>query len=268
LLATVQMIDIRIGILRPELTLRVPAAEDSLPVVRQALRSLGETVQAETEALEDAELALTEALANAVEHAYDAGEGDVLVNFDPREGDMVITVRDRGAGMPREVRRSSGGRGFGLSMIEGIAKRMEIRTVEGTEVEMEFGLGTPDAETVDGAAPGVEPAERILRRLVAVIAAQRDMSSERLMEALLVAELVARNALRYLVGDHVEIGLVDAGEGFELSIGPLEEGGATAMIADTEVPVVGSIVERLVDEVRVQPAGDFERLVIQLQPRG
>ena len=268
LLATVQMIDIRIGILRPELTLRVPASEDSLPVVRQALRSLGETVAAETEALEDAELAVTEALANAVEHAYPDGDGDVIVRFEPRERDMLVTVRDHGEGMPSDVRRSSEGRGFGLSMIEGIAKQVEIREDEGTEVEMEFMIGRPVTETVDGGAPGVEPAERILRRLVAVVAAQRDMSSERLVEALLVAELVARNSLRYLVGDHAEIGLTNSGEGFELAIGPLEQGGAMAMVSDTEVPVVGSIVERLVDEVKVQPTGDHERLVVQLQPRG
>ena len=268
MLATVQMIDIRIGILRPELTLRVPATEDSLPVVRQALRSLGETVKAQAEALEDAELALTEALANAVEHAYEGGEGDVLVTFDPRDEEMVVTVRDHGSGMPAEVRRSSGGRGFGLSMIEGIARRVEIRDVEGTEVEMHLGLGRPDIETVDGGAPGVDPAERILRRLVAVVAAQRDMSSERLVEALLVAELVARNSLRYLAGDQVEIGLVEAGPGFELSIVPLEDGGARSMLSHTEVPVVGSIIERLVDDVRVQPTGDYERLILKLQPRG
>jgi len=124
-------------------------------------------------------------------------------------------------------------------MIEGIAQEVDIRDVDGTEIEMQFGLGRPDVETVDGGAPGVDPAERILRRLVAVVAAQRDMSSERLVEALLVAELVARNSLRYLIGEHVEIGLAEAGDGFELTIGPLEEGGAQAMIVDTEVPVVG-----------------------------
>ena len=57
------------------------------------------------------------------------------------------------------------------------------------------------AETVDGGAPGVDPTERLLRRLVAVAAAQLDMPSDRVVEALLVAELVARNALRYLTGD-------------------------------------------------------------------
>ncbi len=64
------MIVIRIGIVRPDLHLTVPAEDDSLPVVRQVLRSLGETVDAEEAALEDAELAVTEAMANAVEHAY------------------------------------------------------------------------------------------------------------------------------------------------------------------------------------------------------
>ncbi len=75
------MIDIEIGIVRPELTLQMPADQDTLPLVRQALRSLGETVDADIEALEDAELAVTEACANAVEHAYADGKGDIEVRF-------------------------------------------------------------------------------------------------------------------------------------------------------------------------------------------
>ena len=86
---------------------------------------------------------------------------------------------------------------------------------------------------VDGSVPGVEPAERILRRLVAVVAAQRDMSSERVMEGLLLAELVARNALRYLIGDTVSVHIDLVDSGFELRVGPLEPGGAQAVIADS-----------------------------------
>ena len=63
--------------------LRVPASQDSLPLVRQALRSLGETVDADLDALEDAELAVTEAMANAVEHAYEGKAGEVRVTLDP-----------------------------------------------------------------------------------------------------------------------------------------------------------------------------------------
>ncbi|MDQ3435643.1 MAG: ATP-binding protein, partial [Actinomycetota bacterium] len=58
-----QVIDIEIGIFRSDVRLELTASEDSLPVVRQTLRSIGETIEADEEALEDAELAVTEALA-------------------------------------------------------------------------------------------------------------------------------------------------------------------------------------------------------------
>ena len=99
------MIDIEIGIVRPELTLQMPADQDTLPLVRQALRSLGETVDADLEALEDAELAVTEACANAVEHAYADGEGDIEVRFTPRR---VRAEGQRG----RPGRRHPGGHSF------------------------------------------------------------------------------------------------------------------------------------------------------------
>jgi len=262
------MIEIEIGILRPELTLRVPASGDSLPVVRQALRSVGETVAAERELLEDAELAVTEACANAVEHAYGGGEGDVFVTFTPHEADLVVIVRDEGIGMPDEI-RSSEGRGFGLSMIEGIATRMDVRGGDGTEVEMQFPLGRSEIETVDGAAPGIDPSERVLRRVMAVVAAQLDMSSERVIETLLIAELVARNALRHLSGDATQVAIDREGDGFEISIGPLEEGGGDAVVADTDIPMVGPVIGKLADDVRVEAAGsNTERLVVRIGPRG
>ncbi len=252
-----QVIDIEIGIFRSDVRLELTASEDSLPVVRQTLRSIGETIEADEEALEDAELAVTEALANAVEHAYpDADErGPVRISFLPIDEEMLVSVRDFGRGM--DVSAGSGGKdapGYGLPMIEGIARRVDIRAADGTEIEMTFALGTANASatTVDGAAPGLLPAERILRRVVAVVAAQVDMSVERVMEALLVVELVARHGLRYLVGEHVKI-RVTRGEGaFDLRLGPLEESGALRVVKDTDVPVVGSVVQRLSEDVRVE----------------
>jgi anti-sigma regulatory factor (Ser/Thr protein kinase) len=252
-----QVIDIEIGIFRSDVRLELTASEDSLPVVRQTLRSIGETIEADEEALEDAELAVTEALANAVEHAYpDADErGPVRISFLPIDEEMLVSVRDFGRGMDGSA--GSGGKdapGYGLPMIEGIARRVDIRAADGTEIEMTFALGTANASatTVDGAAPGLLPAERILRRVVAVVAAQVDMSVERVMEALLVVELVARHGLRYLVGEHVKI-RVTRGEGaFDLRLGPLEESGALRVVKDTDVPVVGSVVQRLSEDVRVE----------------
>ena len=261
-----QVIDIQIGILRSDVRLELPASEDSLPVVRQALRSVGETVEADVEALEDAELAVTEALANAVEHAYSEEAGTVHVSVCARDEEMVVSVRDFGRGMAASADRARDDPGYGLSMIEGIARRVDVRSAGGTEIEMTFGLGVANAK-VDGAAPGIAPAERILRRVVAVVAAQVDMSVERVMEALLVVELVARHGLRYLIGEHAKI-RVTRGEGsLDLRLGPLEKGGARNVVQDSDVPVVGSVVERLADDVRVEKVrhGDIDCEYLQLR---
>lgn len=261
------MIDIEIGILRPELTLNMPADPDTLPLVRQALRSLGETVDADVEALEDAELAVTEACANAVEHAYGGEAGEVVVTLRPEDSVMQVSVADRGVGISQEVRAGANGRGFGLPLIESIATHVEFEPCEGTDIRMTLPLGRSDQPVVDG-APGIEPAERILRRLVAVVAAQLDMSTERVMEGLLLAELVARNALRHLVGDRVQVSIEGVDAGFELRVGPLEAGGAGAVIADSEVPVVGSVVEKLADEFRTDYEDGAEHLALRIDPRG
>jgi serine/threonine-protein kinase RsbW len=268
--ASATMIEVEFDILSPHVHLQVPAVEDSIPVARQALRSLGETIAAEREALEDAELALTEACANAVEHAYGEEGGKVVVTMAPHEDEMHVSVRDFGRGIPPAVAADAEPRGFGLAMIEGLARHVQIRREGGTEVSMAFPMGLADATTVDGSVPGVEPAERVLRRLVAVVAAQSDMASERLMEALLVAELVARYGLRHLIGERVRIRLERTGEGFDLQIGPLEPGGADAVVTESEVPGIGSIVDRLADGVRMETEDldgvEVEFLVLHMDP--
>jgi serine/threonine-protein kinase RsbW len=266
-----RVIDIEIGVVAPELRLWVPASGDSVPVVRQALRSLGDAVAARREPLEDAELAVSEACANAVEHAYPQGHGTVIVTLRPGEEDLHVSVRDYGVGMPADARGHREGRGFGLPLIEGMAREVHISNSEGTVVAMAFGMGPPEVETVDGGAPGTTPAERILRRLVAVVGAQADMPTDRLMEALLVSEIVARHALAYLVGDRVHVRFTRAGEAFELRVGPLEANCAEAVVADSEVPVIGPLVSRLADEVRVERGQvegvECEYLALRLGPR-
>lgn len=247
------MIEVEVAIVEPGVLLRVPAVEDSLPVVRQALRALGDTVGAEREALEDAELALTEACANAVEHAYPDGEGIVEVSLESGEHDMVVSVRDFGQGMDAAPGRTgSSGRGYGLVMIESIARKVQVGEEGGTEVTMTIGLGKSPVTTVDGAAPGLQPAERVLRRLVAVLAAQVDMPVDRTLEALLVSEMVARGSLRRIVGDRVRLRLSRGSSAIEMRVGPLEQRGARAAVQESEVPGIGAVVERLADGIEVQ----------------
>jgi hypothetical protein len=64
----------------------------------------------------------------------------------------------------------------------------------------------------------------------------------------------------------VHIDFVDAG--FELRVGPLEPGGALAVVADSEVPVVGSVLDKLADEVRTDVHDDAEYLTLRVNPRG
>jgi len=264
------VIDIEIALDRPELRLQVPAKEESLPVVRQALRSLADTVDARREALEDAELALTEACSNVVEHAYPGADGEIEVSLLSREAEVLARVRDSGCGMAAREPDRLAGRGYGMAMIEAIARSIEVRVEDGTEIAMTFDVGAHGA-AMNGVVTGEQPCERILRRLVAVVAAQADMPVDRMMEALHVAELLARHGLPRLVGDRVRIRIARDGDAFALRLGPLEEQGAAATVRDSEVPVVGSLLERLSDGVRVEhePADglDCEYLELRIEPR-
>ncbi len=260
------MIEIDIAIERPDLELRLPAERDSLPVVRQALRSLGEAVDADVGSLEDTELAVTEACANAIEHAYDNGPGTVDVSLAPQPSSMLVTVRDRGRGIPDADTARARDRGFGLSMIEGIAADVQIRPghERGTDVAMTFDMGVQPLSLNGHKRPDAAPAERIARRVVAVIAAQTDMPSDRLVESLLVVELAARHSRRYLVGEHIQMSLDRLERGFDVRIGPLVPDGALALVRESELPVVGAVIERLSDAVTVEQTPDGERLSLRI----
>jgi len=265
--------EVEIDVYQPNLRLRVPAIEDSLPVARQVLRALGDTVAAEADALEDAELALTEACANAVEHAYPDRDGMMEITLSPQGDSMLVSVRDFGKGMPPAGADPPGGRGHGLMMIEGIARAVEIRGDDGgTEVAMTLGMGEPVHQSVDGAVPGVQPAERVVRRLVAVVAAQSDMPMDRTLEALLVSEMAARNSLRRLVGDHAKLRVTRSASNVELRFGPLEEHGGEAAVRESDVAAIGPVVERLSDGVRTEreraQGVEVEYLVLSIGPRG
>jgi serine/threonine-protein kinase RsbW len=251
-----RMIEMQLGLEQSELKLSLPAEEDSLPVVRQALRSLGETVGAQPESLEDAELAVTEACANVVEHAYPGACGAVEVTLCPSAAGIEVSVRDFGRGMPDASGFADGDRGYGLALIEGVASRFDVRHDGGTELAMHFGLESDGSAPVAGAVAAGDPSERILRRLVAVIAAQADLPTDRMVEALLVAELVARHGLAHLVGACLRIGIERTDGGFTLRVGPLEPGGARAVVAASGVPVVGLVIERLADTVSTETRPD------------
>lgn len=235
---------------RPRLDLKLAAEKESLPLVRQALRAFGESAAVDTDALHNAELAVTEGCTNVVRHAY-RHRGRMEVSLDARHDDLLAIVRDHGRGMPAsrfEMGRKGGG--LGLSVVEGLANQMEVRSERrrGTEVLMvlPFAASGPQPEPGQARAGALE---HVVRRIVAMAGAQADMTPDRIVEALLVAELMVSHACGELLGNKVAVTLRRLPESVELRVGPLEPGGAAAVLRKAEVPVLGSVIERLADRL-------------------
>jgi serine/threonine-protein kinase RsbW len=254
---------------RPRIEMRLRSHRDVLPVVRQALRGVGESVDTPTAALQDAELAITEACANAVRHAYRAGGGPIEVTIEARPTELLAVVRDRGKGMRGTHGRRSPyrrGDGLGLSVIESVAKDVQIRSEVGVGTEVAMALHGPAPDAVDGAQIACLAAEHVVRRLVAMIAAQADLPPERITEALLASELVARHALSQLEGDVLCVRVERRVHGVDLWVGPLATDGAASVLERTGLPELGSVVERLADRVWKVPApgarGSGEQLAV------
>ena len=267
------MIEVQIALPGPELTLALPAREASVPIARQALRAQGQALGADEAVLEDAELAVTEAAANVVEHAYGDGEDGVLeIAIRPRPTQLLVSVRDRGGGMESAAPHArEGDRGFGLPIITSVSTETAIKDLDGggTDVQMTFDLGVDAVPAADDLSTASDAVERVVRRLVAVIAAQGEMSSERIVEGLLVAELVTKHAFEQLVEEQARLELESLAGGFELRVGPLRVGGGAEVIAASELPAVGPVIAQLCDEFRVEPSdggspAGAERLVVRV----
>jgi serine/threonine-protein kinase RsbW len=247
------LVEIEIDSDRSAVDLRATADKDGLPLVRQALRALGQSVGADSEAVQDTELALTEACANVVRHAYPAGHGMLDVGIEAHPSSLVATVRDQGMGMSARDAPAQPVGGLGLKVIDAVASEVTIRTGEGlgTEVSITVDL----AEPADGAGPGGRPlTERVARRVVAIVAAQSELPPSRITEALLVTELVVRHVGAHQIGPRLKLRVRRGESCVELFVGPLLPGGAAAIVDTTELPTLGSVVTRLADAVwRVPP---------------
>jgi serine/threonine-protein kinase RsbW len=118
----------------------LPASPENIAVVRRLLCALGETLQIDTELLEDLRLAVTEACTNVVRHAYgDDEQGTIELVLTPIEDGVRVVVGDRGRGLgPSPDTR---GPGLGLPLIAALADSVEIeRRAPGTgsRVAMSF----------------------------------------------------------------------------------------------------------------------------------
>jgi hypothetical protein len=103
----------------------------------------------------------------------------------------------------------------------------------------------------------------VLARVVGALAARRDLSIERVSDAVLVTDAIAAAAPSRFSDGRVRLGLEDLKGGIELRMGPMKPGAATEIRRELEVPDVGGSLEALADELTVDQSDDGEYVIIR-----
>src|SRR5438270_14069311 len=125
----------------PDVRVVLPNRAENVAIVRQALTGVADAMQLENGVLSDIKTAVSEACNNVVLHAYDGREGPLEVYVCPTEDELDVVVRDEGLGIqPHLPEPDAGVQGVGLSLIQALTDRVEVRgsAGEGTEVRMGF----------------------------------------------------------------------------------------------------------------------------------
>jgi serine/threonine-protein kinase RsbW len=255
----------------------LPARAENVAVVRHALAGLADRIGMDEPGIADLKTVVTEACMNVVVHAYPAEEPGLLEVEATQELDgLTVVVRDYGMGIrPRpDVDRPS--LRIGLTLIAALSKSFEIKggVDRGTEIRMHLPL---QARSEDEAAPAVaartadETEMRvghpdlvgpILSRTLGALAARRDITVDRLADAMLLSDAISAGAPQGFEGGQVRLCIADREEGVVLRIGPMKGGGGERLRASLELPEVGGTLETLADEVRVEERDEGDFLVI------
>ncbi len=270
----------------PAVRLLMPALPANVALVRQALAGLTDELGVEPARAADMKIALTEACTNVVVHAYGEEPGPLEVTMAVEHGRLVLGVRDHGSGLhPLPGRDEGAPLGFGLALMASLADEMGlVGGRHGTELRIAFALGATDAPplaiqpsaepapAMEGIALRLRPPERtapVLGRVVSLVAERADFSIDRLSDAQIVSDAIAGSAPSHVADGTLCVAIDEHEHGFDLLVGPFAAGGAQRLIDDTELPGLGSLLERLTDAIAVEQAGmpHGERLRVRLLKR-
>jgi serine/threonine-protein kinase RsbW len=262
------------------LEMRLPAKAENVSVVRHAIAGMAEQLGMDEAGLADLKTVVTEACMNVVVHAYPDGSGPLEVEADPDSEGLTVTVRDSGAGISPQADSERASLKLGLSLIAALSSSFSISggLGRGTEVTMRVPLqggGTNGGEAGTGTVPelvGAEVAvgraellEPVLARMVGALAARRDLSIDRVSDAVLVTDAIAVAAPGRFADGCVRLGLDESDDGIELRLGPMERGGAGEIREELAVPQVGGSLETLADGFEIDESGDGEYLVVRFR---
>jgi len=265
--------------------LTLPSRAENVAVVRHTLAGLAEAMGMHEVDIADLKTIVTEACANVVAHAYPDAEGPLDVVAGPENGSLQVVVRDYGVGIrPRPAIDETSLR-LGVPLIAALASSFEIRGGHGLGTEVRVRM---DLEP-NGADPAVQPPTTaagpvdlttisveggslvapIVSRVISVLAAQADLSVDRLSDAVLLADAVSAHAPEDFSGGRVTIGIRQTEGAIEVRIGPLRIGAAERMLEAMELPDIGGSLRVLADEITVEPeeSGESERLLLRIAQR-
>jgi serine/threonine-protein kinase RsbW len=255
----------------------LPAKAENVAVVRHALAGLAEEVGMDEPGLADLKTVVTEACMNVAVHAYQGEPGPLSVEALPDEDGFTVIVRDEGVGIRPQAESDRDSLRLGLSLIAALSSSFAISggIDRGTEVTMRLplrggGVGGDTValerarpETTEVITDRPELLGPVLARMVAALAARRDLSIDRVSDAVLVTDAIAAAAPQSFGDGRVRLGLDDRGEGIALRLGPMQAGAAKRIREGLELPDVGGSLEALADGLTVEESGDGEYLVIR-----
>jgi len=260
------------------LQMRLPARAENVAVVRHALAGLAEEIGMDAAGIADLKTVVTEACMNVVVHAYADEAGPLRVEAEPDSEGLTVTVSDNGSGISPRADSERESLRLGLSLIAALSSSFSISggLGRGTEVMMRVPLrgggtnGSPAEQQLAPEVIGTEIAvgsaellEPVLARMVGALAARRDLSVDRVSDAVLVTDAIAEAAPSRFADGCVRLGLGESDDGLELRLGPMEKGAAAAIRRELEVPDVGGSLEALADQLMVDESTDGDYLVVR-----
>jgi hypothetical protein len=108
----------------------------------------------------------------------------------------------------------------------------------------------------------------VLCRVVSMVLARTDCPMDRLDDAMIVCDTLSAHAPAYSSDDHLTFTLATDERGIDLRVSELAARGAGKLLADAAVPGVGNVLERLSDELQIEPSGadgSGEDLILKLR---
>jgi anti-sigma regulatory factor (Ser/Thr protein kinase) len=277
----------------PHVRLDLTNRPENVLLVRETLTGIADGVGISGGDLSDIRTAVTEACNNVVLHAYEGAEGPLEVEMCVEPGSLVVTVRDHGIGIESAAASLHGEgdaeAGIGLPVIEALSQSAEFaKTPEGgTEVRMRFaaptvtGLAAPAGEALQlPPAPEGDPervatvsvsppplARAVVPRLLAVLAARAQFSTDRISDSQLLADALVAHAAQALSGTHLGLAVSVEPRDLRVQVGPLVAGHAERLVLASDVEGLGPVLAKLADGHGVLTTDAHDMLTLRVLDR-